>query len=289
MKYLVVGGTGSLGKALVKRLLIEGNNEIKIVSRSELNQKQMSQEFGFDDRLTFVLGDIRDRDSMFRHFSGIDVAFCFAALKHVDVMEENPEESVKTNILGTINMADAAQSCRVPHVVFSSTDKAVDPVNVYGACKFISEKILFRRNELQLTTKYTIFRWGNVLFSRGSALQSFTDSLKSSGKVKITDREMTRFFIRIEDAVEFMLKNYQTADRGKPSIPDMKAANILTIVECLADILGLSSYEIEDMPVRRGEKLHEAIRSAHEDPNANSLHWEKFSKEELKSLIERSI
>jgi UDP-N-acetylglucosamine 4,6-dehydratase/5-epimerase len=289
MNCLIIGGTGTLGKATARRLLQSNKNKVTILSRSELNQKNMETEFQHHPNLTFVLGDVRDRDSMFRHMAHQDVAFHFAALKHVDMMEENPEECIKTNVQGTINIADAAQSCLVRHVIFSSTDKAVDPINIYGYCKAISEKILFRRNELQKRTRFSVFRWGNVIASQGSAIPLFKKSILESKTVNLTDPEMTRFFIKIDDAVEFMLSRYTFAPMYEATIPPMKSAKLSEIVWALKDNLGINEITINRIPIRRGEKLHEAIRSVHSENPLTSETCEKFEPSELRQVMSEAL
>ncbi len=285
MTYLIIGGTGTLGRSMTKALLEKSDARVRILSRDEQKQKQMQKEFNNDKRLTFIIGDIRDRDSTFRNLAHCDVVFHFAALKHVDSMEENPEECIKTNVMGTINVADAAQSCKVKHVVFSSTDKAVDPINTYGYCKAISEKILFRRNELQDKTKFSVFRWGNVCASNGSVIPHFVDCMKNDIPVGITDERMTRFLIKIEDAVDFMLKNYVKAPLDEACIPPMKSAPILLVVEALSDLLKKDKITWQNIGIRRGEKIHEAMQSIHSDNPLTSDTSSKFTKRELKQLL----
>jgi UDP-N-acetylglucosamine 4,6-dehydratase len=257
VRYLILGGTGTLGRALTTELLkLDETKGVVCFSRDELKQKEVQSHFNHP-KLSFTLGDIRDHSRLWAAMTGIDVVFHVAALKHVDILEANPEESVRTNIMGTSNVADGAIRAGVKHVVFSSTDKAVAPVNVYGMSKAISERILLNKNEGQSTTKFSVFRWGNVLASRGSALHYFAKTLKSEGKAYVTHPEMTRFWIRIEDAVKFMLENYQTADGIM--VPDMKSAPVTTMIEAISRICGVDQYQIQITGMRPGEKLHESI------------------------------
>lgn len=288
MKALIIGGTGTLGRGLAREILRrDPRNSVVVMSRCELKQKEMSREFSEPRRLSFLLGDIRDGgvvDSCLVNGS-YDVVFLTAALKHVDVLEENPEESIKTNVLGTLNVADAAVRAGVPRVVFSSTDKAVDPINVYGMCKGIAEKVLLRRNETQERTRFLVYRWGNVVGSRGSVLQSFADTLAREGKAYITALDMTRFWIRIDDAIRFMLDTYQAAICHEVLIPEIKAASVLEIVDAVARHLDVREYEPCITGVRRGEKLHEALKSGHSAGPMSSQDWPRYSAGELDEMV----
>jgi len=290
VNYLLLGGTGTLGAATTNALLLRPETRrITVVSRDELKQKQMAQRFSDDVRLKFQLGDIRSYQSVLNAMQGVDVCFHFAALKHIEVVEDNPEESVRTNILGSMNVADACTAAGVPYCVFSSTDKAVDPVNVYGNCKAISERIFFRKNETQTRTKFAVYRWGNVFGSRGSAIQSFMNSLKKDGVVHVTDLDMSRFWIRIEDAVEFMLATYDRSPTSTPSIPDIKAASLIRVIRAVANEVGVSKYEIRLTGMRKGEKLHEALLSQQEDAFFNSRDYDQYDDDELQELVGKSI
>lgn len=277
MKYLILGGTGTLGRALTQKLLEDKSNEVICFSRCELKQKEMRGDFKNDPRLHFILGDIRDHGALRRACVAVDTVFHVAALKHVDVLEENPEESVKTNIIGTMNVADAAELAGVSHVVFSSTDKAVSPVNAYGMSKAISEKILLNRNQAG-RTHFSVFRWGNVTGSRGSVLHAFAKSLTTEKEARITHPEMTRFWITIEDAVEFMLANYKTA--SGVMIPPIKAASVANLIKATAIVLGVEEYKTVITGVRPGEKLHESL-----DEHMHSDDWELYTMTELVDLV----
>lgn len=287
MKSLIIGGTGTLGQELTRQLLQEVDNEVVILSRCELKQRQMYEAFNRDVRIKFVLGDIRDKTTLTRAIfgRGFDVIFHVAALKHVDVLEENPEESVATNVLGTINVADVAIEAQVPHVVFSSTDKAVDPINAYGMSKGLSEKILYRRNEIQTSTKFCVFRWGNVIGSRGSAIHFFAKTLKETNTVFLTDSRMTRFWIKIEEAVRFMLDNYKTAPLAAAAIPEMRSAPIYTLACAVAQHVGAKDMNIVNIGFRRGEKMHEQIISAHSEQPLSSEVGRWLDVDQMKQLV----
>jgi UDP-N-acetylglucosamine 4,6-dehydratase len=278
MKYVILGGTGTLGRALTRALLKdEATESITCFSRDELKQKELAAEIR-DPRLNFVLGDIRNPYTLWQAMHRKDVVFHVAALKHIDTLEMNPEESVRTNILGTINVADEAIRAGVKHVVFSSTDKACAPINVYGMSKGISERILLHRNEVQSTTHFSVFRWGNVLNSRGSVIPFFVKTLKAEKKAYLTHPEMTRFWITIEDAVAFMLANYKTAQ--ETMIPAIKGATVERVIDTTARILGYSEYQTHVVGIRPGEKLHESLL-----PGMSSDTWVQYSSEELESLV----
>lgn len=287
-RYLVIGGTGSLGTELIRQLLEKpGTEKVTCFSRCELKQKETGALFQSNPKLHFRLGDIRDRDSLRRVMPGHDTVFHVAALKHIDSLEANPEECVKTNILGTINVADAAEDAGVRLVVFSSTDKAVDPVNTYGMCKGVSERILFSRNRPNAQTNYSVYRWGNVLGSRGSAIHLFAKSLLGEGVARITDPEMSRFWIRIEDACQFILGTYETATTAKPMIPtnSMKAAPVTQVISVIAEILGVHDYKLITIGKRPGEKIHEALLSNHDDVSLDSSDALQYTRSELRSMI----
>jgi UDP-N-acetylglucosamine 4,6-dehydratase/5-epimerase len=290
MRYVLFGGTGTLGTATAKALLLDPQTKrILVVSRDELKQKQMAQAFGHDPRLSFRICDIRNMEALRRINGYFDVAFHFAALKHVEVAEDNPEECFETNVIGSRNIADFCEEFGVPNCVFSSTDKAVDPVNVYGHCKAIAERIYFRRNEMQTHTRFAVYRWGNVFASRGAAIHAFVKALRANEAIPVTDEDMTRFWIRIEDAVAYMLSTYASAPLTNAAIPPIKAASLMRIIRAVADVVGVDKYEIKLTGWRKGEKLHEALVSQHLDPSFNSHDYLQYTDPELKSLVSESI
>jgi UDP-N-acetylglucosamine 4,6-dehydratase/5-epimerase len=241
---LIIGATGTLGQELISQL---GNKRIRAFSRCELKQKQLKEKF---PHVQCYLGDIRDKDALNRAMKGVETVFHVAALKHIDVLEENPEESVKTNILGTINVCDIAEKNGVKRVVFSSTDKAVSPINVYGMSKGISEKIMLDRG-------HVVYRWGNITGSRGSAIHYFVNAIKNDLPVNLTHPDMSRFWIRIEDAVKFVLETYENTT-ASILIPPMKAAPVIDVINAIGNVLGkVPNIRITDL--RRGEKIHESI------------------------------
>lgn len=258
-EVLIIGGTGTLGQELVRQLLRrDPRQSITILSRDELKQQTMRRSFGDYKTLRFLIGDVRDRRSIERAMRDIDVIYHVAAMKHVDICEANPAEAVKTNVDGTFNVAAAALEHCVPRVIFSSTDKAVLPINVYGHTKAISERYLLSLNVEQPLTRFGVFRWGNVVGSRGSVLHRFAETLTTSRRVDITDPSMTRFWIRIEDAVRYML-SHERVPLTAAAIPTMKAAPVLRLAAAVARAVGVKTYSVNNVGMRPGEKVHEAI------------------------------
>jgi len=273
MKAIILGGTGTLGQELTKQLL-EDKNEVICLSRCELKQKEMKAKF---PNVKYVLGDIRDKSSLARvignYQTDIDIIYHVAALKHIDIMEENPEESVKTNILGTMNVASIATELGI-EVIFSSTDKAQYPVNVYGMSKGISEKIM-------LDYGHSVFRWGNVIGSRGSALHYFVKQVKEAQPINLTHMDMTRFWIRIEDAVKFMITANRSDPIKKVKIPPMmKASKVISLIYAIEEACGKKSTPIKIVGLRAGEKIHEDIN---EDTNSKTA--PQYTHKELVELV----
>ncbi len=253
---LITGGTGTFGKAFT-RLLLENSKARRIIifSRDELKQSQLIEDYkDYKDRVRFFLGDIRDKDRLMRAFKGVDIIAHAAALKHVPILEYNPFEAVKTNVLGTQNIVDAAIDCGVERVLFISTDKAVNPINLYGATKLAAEKLVIAANSYGAgKTLFSVLRYGNVLGSRGSLLDNLKKQMET-GSVKLTDERMTRFWIRIEDAVKFAAYSLVNMMGGETFIPRLPSMKIKTLLETLSE-----GHKIEVVGIRPGEKLHEAL------------------------------
>ncbi len=257
-KTLIIGGTGTLGRALLERL---PSNEVVIFSRDELKQHELRHKY---PSLKTIIGDIRDAKSLELAMDGIKDVFHVAALKHVDILEDNPYEAHRTNVIGTMNSAEAAKKAGVRNFYFTSTDKAVMPINVYGMTKAIAERYLLNQNsDKPFFTNFKVFRWGNIVGSRGSVVNLFAKTLKEEGAVCVTDRRMTRFWMLIDDAIDFML-NFK-GDPNKVNFPEMKAAPVLDLAKAVADVLGISDYQIKDVGIRPGEKLHECLYSSHDE------------------------
>lgn len=257
---LITGGTGSLGKALTKILLEESEvRKIVIFSRDELKQFNMKAEFNNHEKLRWFLGDVRDKERLFRALNGIDFVVHAAALKQVDTGEYNPMEFIKTNVMGSQNVIEASIDTGVKRVVALSTDKASSPINLYGATKLTADKLFISANNYSqgYGTSFSVVRYGNVMGSRGSVIPYFRELAKKGKPLPITDFRMTRFWISIEQAVHFVLESLQLMNGGElyvPNIPSMKITD-------LAYAVSPDSKQVE-IGIRPGEKLHEEMISA---------------------------
>jgi UDP-N-acetylglucosamine 4,6-dehydratase len=283
MKVLILGGSGTLGQELTRALIKKKNTTVTILSRDELKQVELRKKWGPHPRLKWVLGDIRDAGSIARHFRNIDTVFHVAALKHVDVLEENPEESIETNILGSTSVAQLCEVMGVKHAIFSSTDKAVDPINVYGYSKALAEKVWLSRRSKD-GPNFKVYRWGNVMGSRGSAVMSFVQSLKKDRVAYITDPKMTRYWITIRQAVEFMLSTYREPG-SKILIPPLKAAAVKRVIDSIARVLEIPEFKLIKTGMRPGEKLHEVMTSIHQGAEESSETAPQYTDQELDALL----
>ena len=266
-KILITGGTGSLGMALTKKLLELGADTVRILSRNEDKQIRMENEIK-DDRLRFFLGDIRDKERLTQSFEDVDIVFHAAALKHVPKIEYNPFESIKTNIIGSQNVIDASIAQDVDKVVCIGTDKAVSPLNTYGATKLIMEKLFVSANnylsEKKHRTKFVAVRYGNVLGSNGSVIPKFIELLKAGKSISITDLRMTRFTISMNDALNFILNATKIAKGSEIFIPKMAAYDMDLLTSSLYEIIEKTNEDI--IGIRPGEKLHEMLINSDELP-----------------------
>ena len=262
-KILVTGGTGSFGRTFVPMLLGRFNpSRVVILSRDEMKQWDMAPEFAGDPRVRFFIGDVRDRDRLFRAFKGIDYVVHAAATKIVPTAEYNPFECIKTNINGAMNVIDAAIDCGVKKVVALSTDKASSPVNLYGATKLASDKLFVAGNSYSGGgTKFSVVRYGNVMGSRGSVIPYFL-SRKGSGSLPITDARMTRFMISLEQGVELVWHAFEDMVGGEiyvKKVPSMFVTDIASTIDANA------THQI--IGIRPGEKLHEQMIGEEDAPN----------------------
>ena len=251
---LITGGTGSFGKKFTLKALELGVKKIIVFSRDELKQYEMKQEFK-DERIRFFIGDVRDKDRLYRAFDGVDIVIHAAAMKHVDACEYNPFEAIKTNIHGAQNIIEAAIDRGVEKVIALSTDKACSPVNLYGATKLASDKLFVAANAYvgEKKTKFSVVRYGNVVGSRGSVVPFFK-KIKYTGRVPITDERMTRFWITLDQGVQFVLDNLERMYGGEIFVPKIPSMNIMDLAQAIAP-----NCEIELVGIRPGEKLHEAM------------------------------
>ena len=259
-KILITGGTGSLGNALTQRLLEQGVDTIRIFSRNESKQLEMESKFN-DDRLRFLIGDVRDYERLERAVEDIDIVFHAAALKHVPVIEYNPFEAIKTNILGSQNVINACLHENIDRAICVGTDKAVSPLNTYGATKLLMEKLFVTaKNYLKKErhqTKFIALRYGNVLGSSGSVIPKFIDQIKNKEKLTITDSSMTRFSISMNEALDFILKATEIGKGSEIFVPKLKAYSILDVKDALFELLGKTEEQI--VGIRPGEKLDEIL------------------------------
>jgi UDP-N-acetylglucosamine 4,6-dehydratase len=258
---LVTGGTGSFGRRFVTLALQRHEpKRIIVFSRDELKQHEMRSRCR-DTRLTFFLGDVRDRDRLYRAFqAGVDLVVHAAALKQVPACEYNPFEAVKTNVLGAQNVIDAAIDCRVPRVLALSTDKAVNPANLYGASKLCAEKLFVHGNSYAggRETRFSCVRYGNVIGSRGSALPLFLKQ-RREGTITVTDRRMTRFWISLDQAVSFVISCFSMMRGGEVFVPKIPSMSLWDLVRAIAP-----ECQVVFTGIRPGEKLHETLISADE-------------------------
>jgi len=257
-KVLITGGTGSLGNALTQRLLTENVDTIRIFSRNENKQLEMASKF-HDDRLRFLLGDVRDYNRLTRACEDIDIVFHTAALKHVPIIEYNPFEAIKTNVMGSQNVIDACLEEDVEKAICIGTDKAVSPLNTYGATKLLMEKLFITASNYlkkeRHKTKFIALRYGNVLGSSGSVIPKFINQIKNNGKITITDSNMTRFSISIDEALDFILKATEIGKGSEIFVPKLRAYSLMDVKDALFDLLGKTDEQI--VGIRPGEKLHE--------------------------------
>ena len=257
---MITGGTGSFGKKCTKILLEKWSpKKLIIFSRDELKQHEMQQQTD-DPRLRFFIGDVRDRDRLYRAMNGVDVVIHAAALKQVPACEYNPFEAVKTNILGAVNIIDAAIDNGVSKVLALSTDKAVNPVNLYGATKMCAEKLFVQGNAYSGAggTHFSCARYGNVIASRGSVIPIFQQQ-RETGVITVTDKRMGRFWITLDKGVDFVLSSIARMLGGEIFIPKIPSMNIMDLVEAVAP-----GCEVEFSGVRGGEKIHELLLSPDE-------------------------
>jgi UDP-N-acetylglucosamine 4,6-dehydratase len=259
-KILITGGTGSFGNAVTKRLLqINKYTEIRIFSRDEKKQDDLRKSLN-NNKVKFYIGDVRDRDSLKAATKDVDYIFHAAALKQVPSCEFFPLEAVKTNIIGTDNVLSVAQEFEVKKVVVLSTDKAAYPINAMGMSKALMEKVMIAKSRI-LDAKKTIFcgtRYGNVMASRGSVIPLFIDQIKDNKPLTITDSNMTRFMMTLEDAVDLVLYAFENANQGDLFVQKAPSATVGTLAQALIELYK-SSSEIKVIGTRHGEKLYETL------------------------------
>jgi len=270
---LITGGTGSFGQKCVEIILKRYSpGKLIIFSRDELKQFEMAQRFPESENhsIRFFIGDVRERNRLYRAFAGVDIIIHAAALKQVPAAEYNPFEAIKTNVIGAQNVIDAAIDCGVKKVIALSTDKAANPINLYGASKLCSDKLFIAGNNYvgKEETRFSVVRYGNVVDSRGSVIPLFR-KMRKTGVLPVTDPRMTRFWITIEHGVKFVLQRLEQMRGGEIFIPKLPSMNIMDLAgaigpECKTKIIG----------IRPGEKLHEVMVT--KDDARNTVEFDKY-------------
>jgi UDP-glucose 4-epimerase len=267
---LITGGTGSFGNAVLRRFLDSGLREIRILSRDEKKQDDMRIKYS-NPKLKFYIGDVRDYQSVLNAVRGVDFIYHAAALKQVPSCEFHPLEAVKTNVLGTENVLEAAISCGVKRVVCLSTDKAVYPINAMGISKAMMEKVIVAKSRSSNTTVITATRYGNVMASRGSVIPLFVDQIRAGKPITITDPNMTRFMMTLDDAVDLVLYAFKHGKPGEIFVQKAPAATIEVLGKALTQLMGKPEHEIRIIGTRHGEKQYEALLSREEMVAAEDL------------------
>jgi UDP-glucose 4-epimerase len=285
---LITGGTGSFGNAVLSRFLDSDVKEIRIFSRDEKKQDDMRKLYN-STKLKFYIGDVRDFQTVYNVTRGVDYIFHAAALKQVPSCEFHPLEAVKTNILGTENVLEAAIQCSVKHVIVLSTDKAVYPINAMGISKAMMEKVAVAKSRNAESTIINVTRYGNVMASRGSVIPLFLEQINSGTPISITDPDMTRFMMTLDDAVNLVMYAFENGNPGEIFIQKSPAATIEILAQALATIIGKPDHQIDIIGTRHGEKLFEALLSREEmvaaldlgdyycvPPDLRDLNYSKF-------------
>jgi UDP-N-acetylglucosamine 4,6-dehydratase/5-epimerase len=267
---LITGGTGSFGNAVLRRFLDSDLREIRIFSRDEKKQDDMRKKYN-NAKLKFYIGDVRDYESVLNVVRGVDFIYHAAALKQVPSCEFHPLEAVKTNVLGTENVLEAAINCDVKRVVVLSTDKAVYPINAMGISKAMMEKVAVAKARNSNGTVINVTRYGNVMCSRGSVIPLFTSQIRAGHPITITDPNMTRFMMTLDDAVDLVLYAFEHGKPGEIFVQKAPAATIETLAHALTRLLGKPMHQVRVIGTRHGEKLYEALLSREEMVAAEDL------------------
>lgn len=267
---LITGGTGSFGNAVLSRFLDSGLREIRILSRDEKKQDDIRKRYGHP-KLKFYIGDVRDHQSVLSAVRGVDFIFHAAALKQVPSCEFYPLEAVKTNVLGTENVLEAAINCGVKRVICLSTDKAVYPINAMGTSKAMMEKVAVAKSRVSSSTVINVTRYGNVMASRGSVIPLFVNQIRAGQPISITDPNMTRFMMTLDEAVDLVLYAFEHGQPGEVFVQKSPAATIDTLARALTGLLGIPDHPINIIGTRHGEKLYEALLSREEMAAAEDL------------------
>lgn len=269
-RLLITGGTGSFGNAVLRRFLKSGVREIRVFSRDEKKQDDMRKAYAHE-KLKFYIGDVRDRQSVADAMHGVDYVFHAAALKQVPSCEFHPMEAVRTNVLGTENVIEAAIGANVSRVICLSTDKAVYPINAMGISKAMMEKVAIAKARNSERTVICVTRYGNVMASRGSVIPLFVDQIQNRRPLTVTDPNMTRFMMTLDDAVDLVLYAFEHGRRGEVFVQKAPAATIGTLITALKEMLNVPEASVRTIGTRHGEKLYEALLSREEMAAAEDL------------------
>jgi UDP-glucose 4-epimerase len=287
---LIIGGTGSFGQAFLNRIIKSQFKKINILSRDEKKQEDL-RNFYKNSKISFYIGDIRDKMSILEPMQNVDYVFHAAALKQVPSCEFYPLEAIKTNVLGTQNVLDCAVESKVKKLIVLSTDKAVYPINAMGMTKALMEKIIIAKSRTlkKNETKVMITRYGNVLFSRGSVLPLFIKQIINKEKITVTDMNMTRFLMTLDDAINLVQFAIKEGENGNIYIPKTPGASIKTLVNALLSIYNYSKSKVSIIGIRHGEKINETLMSKEEKflskdcgkyfairPDKRSLNYDKY-------------
>ncbi|MEO2216595.1 polysaccharide biosynthesis protein [Chromobacterium vaccinii] len=267
---LITGGTGSFGNAVLRRFLDSDLREIRIFSRDEKKQDDIRKKYN-STKLKFYIGDVRDYQSVLNAVRGVDFIYHAAALKQVPSCEFHPLEAVKTNVLGTENVLEAAINCGVARVVVLSTDKAVYPINAMGISKAMMEKVAVAKSRSSNGTVINVTRYGNVMCSRGSVIPLFINQIRAGQPITITDPAMTRFMMTLDDAVDLVLFAFEHGQPGEIFVQKAPAASIEVLAKALTHMLGAPNHPIHIIGTRHGEKLFEVLLSREEMVAAHDL------------------
>jgi UDP-glucose 4-epimerase len=268
---MITGGTGSFGNAVLKRFFLTEVREIRIFSRDEKKQEDMRIALN-NNKLKFYIGDVRDYDSIFQAMKGVDYVFHAAALKQVPSCEFYPMEAVRTNVIGTDNVMSAATACSVKRLVLLSTDKAVYPINAMGISKAMAEKLMVAKARMQQNgeTVFCATRYGNVMASRGSVIPLIVSQLKEGKPLTLTDPNMTRFLMSLEDSVDLVLYAYEHGQQGDIFVQKAPASTVADLAQALTEIFAKGN-EIQIIGTRHGEKLFESLISREEMAHAHDM------------------
>ena len=267
---IITGGTGSFGNAVLRRVLDSGIREIRIFSRDEKKQDDMRKKYN-NSKLKFYIGDVQDYASVLNVMRGGDYVFHAAALKQVPSCEFHPLQATKTNVIGTENVLEAATVSSVERVICLSTDKAVYPINAMGISKALMEKIAVAKSRNSDPTKICITRYGNVMASRGSVIPLFVEQMRAGKVITVTDPNMTRFMMTLDDAVDLVLYAFENGNSGDIFVQKAPAATVEVLTHALIELLGVPNHPVNTIGTRHGEKLYEALLSREEMVEAEDL------------------